>query len=240
MSSPVRRILWFERHPQLNLVRLQRESEIARHDPNHSMCFAIERKSFSDHVGVRAESSLPQTVAYDHNPVAPRTFLVGQKGSSESWLDAQQCEKVARNTCPRSPLRNAYAREVESFNHKSRKRLECAVFILPIYKIGQRNTLGRSLRSHFQNSYNLVGLLVGKHTKQDCIHHAEDGCIGTDAQSQGQRRHRRKSWALEQHPKTVAKIIKHSDEWLVASGEFLPQAVQHPLKFFDRRQGFDW
>ena len=28
-----------------------------------------------------------------------------------------------------------------------------------------------------------------------------------------------------------------SDEWLVASGKFLPQAVQHPLKFFDLRQG---
>jgi hypothetical protein len=79
----------------------------------------------------------------------------------------------------------------------------------------------------------LLWIFHRQHSEHHGVQRAKDGCVRPDAERQCQHSCGREARIFEEHAKAITKVIKHSDEWLVASGEFLPQAVQHPLKFFD-------
>ncbi len=59
-----------------------------------------------------------------------------------------------------------------------------------------------------EDSYQTVGIAVGQRTQQHGIHDAENGRVGSHAQSQRQDSHDRECGLLDQHAQTIANILK--------------------------------
>src|SRR5258706_404264 len=59
-----------------------------------------------------------------------------------------------------------------------------------------------------EDSHQTVGIAVGQRTQQHGIHDAENGRVGSDAQSQRQDSHDRECGHLDQHAQTIANILK--------------------------------
>src|SRR5271170_5067352 len=59
-----------------------------------------------------------------------------------------------------------------------------------------------------EDSYQTVGIAVGQRTQQHGIHDAENGRVGSHAQSQRQDNHDRECGLLDQHAQTIANILK--------------------------------
>src|SRR5215468_7017606 len=58
-----------------------------------------------------------------------------------------------------------------------------------------------------EDSYQTIGIAVGQRTQQHGIHDAENGRVGSHAQSQHQDSHDRECGLLDQHAHTVANIF---------------------------------
>src|SRR5438045_8362235 len=61
-----------------------------------------------------------------------------------------------------------------------------------------------------EDSYQTIGIAVGQRTQQHGIHDAENGRVGSHAESQGQDSHDRECGLLDQHAQTIANILKQS------------------------------
>src|SRR6476661_6727867 len=59
-----------------------------------------------------------------------------------------------------------------------------------------------------KDSYQTIGIGVGQRTQQNGIHDAENGRVGSHAQSQRQDSHDREGGLLDQHAQTIANILK--------------------------------
>ena len=59
-----------------------------------------------------------------------------------------------------------------------------------------------------EDSYQTIGIAVGQRTQQHGIHDAENGRVGSHAQSQRQDSHDRECGLLDQHAQTIANILK--------------------------------
>src|SRR5207247_10715717 len=107
-----------------------------RHDSRDEMLLTVDLNITADGAPITAEAALPQPIAKERDPRAPRAVLLRRERPAEHGLDSEQREEVRARSIAIDLLRVSFAVQVErSTGHRTHVG-ENAVWLLPIDKVG--------------------------------------------------------------------------------------------------------
>ena len=199
-----------QRCPHLRKVRL---SEVRSHDTDNGEGLAIEIYAATDNVRIRPKMVLPERIAQDDDIAAPRLVLVGSESTPQHGRRAQHGKETGFDAACMHHFRIAEAGQVITGEAVDRRLLEDVVLAAPIQVVCRRDRKPRHpgeafLGRRVPELHQAIRVIKRQWPQQDCIHHAENSCIGADAKRQHDHGGGTETGTLYQEAHSVPKILK--------------------------------
>ena len=195
-----------ERTPQL--IEGAVEGASRRQDADDGMGHVVEENRPVQNRRVGAELIHPQHMAEDGHLVLAGLILVGEKGSAERGLDAEDVEVVRRDARAAQLDRVAHARERGAAAGLGRHEVEHGVVLLPVEKVQRGDAVALAARRLLEHAHDAVGVRVGERLQQQSVDEAEDGGVGADAERERQQRHDGESRTPRQGSHRISHVLQ--------------------------------
>ncbi len=170
----------------------------------------IHRQAASDNVRVAAELPLPETISDHRNVVARGALAVfGPKQPAHFSLGTEQRKKIRCYTGAWKLDWFSGTGERSGAIFEEAHVLEGPVLIPPIEEIGSRGAFPLDVqpRIRFPNEHQALGMRIRQRTKENRVHHAEDGGVGADSESQDGDDQSGEAGAPSQRPVCVSDVL---------------------------------
>jgi hypothetical protein len=177
---------------------------------NNCKGIIVEPDGTAENIRIGAIGTAPQAIAdHGHGREPRREVLLTNQSSN--LRDYTQHGKVAEIAIDRLDTFGLFGAgqilaTLKDWGHifkYTRSREQVIQFWL-----GKRNVPQSYAGLVKEDSYQTIGIAVGQRAQQHGIHDAENGGVGSHAQSQRQDSHDRERGLLDQHAQTIANILK--------------------------------
>ena len=150
----------------------------------------IDQKLAAENVRIFGVLAPPQAFTdYGDIIVAGGILLAGEPATQDGF-HTEDLKEAVGNDEPAYLLRFSFARKARAPFHESGDALKRVISRLPLQKIYRVHGVGLgSARAMLPYHDQAIRILVRHALEQYCIHDAENGRVGADAQCQGEHRH---------------------------------------------------
>src|SRR6202043_77609 len=192
--------------------RWSRMTKSAWQNPNNCSEITVEPHGTAENVRIGAIGTAPQAIA-DHGQWSETRREILRTKQPSNLRGHTQHGKVAKTAIDRLDTLGLFGAghilaTLKDRGHifkYTRSRLQVIQFGLR--KLNVPQSYAGLVK---EDSYQTVGIAVGQRTQQHGIHDAENGRVGSHAQSQRQDSHDRECGLFDQHAQTIANILKES------------------------------
>ena len=170
----------------------------------------------------------PQAVTQDGHLVFPRLIFTGQPSAAEDWLHPQQGEEVRLGRNGQHMVRPTLPAQVHVAGPtKQGHILEGLVLRPPIQEIRTSEGIVAGGRFGLVQPHQLAWIAKWQRPQQDGIDNTEYGCVGANADGEGNRRDCRKAARPQQIPDRITQVLQAGSQKLHLSDSprFLQMAV---------------
>src|ERR1700729_136215 len=179
-------------------------------NPNNYSGITVEPDGTAENIRVGAIGTAPQSIA-DHGQGSETRREVLRTKQPSNLRDHTQHGKVAETAIHRLDAVWLFGAgqilgTLENRGHifeYTRSRLQVIQFGL-----GKPNVPQSYAGLVKEDSYQTIGIAVGQRMQQNGIHDAENGRVGSHAQSQRQDSHHRECGLFDQHAQSITNILK--------------------------------
>src|SRR5437763_12032924 len=177
-------------------------------NPDNCMGIIVDQEGTADNIWIGAIGTAPQAIAdHYHGSETEREVLRTKQPSNLRGYP--QHGKVAETAIDRLETLGLFdagqiLATLEDRGHifkYTRSRLQVIQFGL-----GKPNVPQPYAGLVKEDSYQTIGIAVGQRTQQHSIHDAENGRVGSHAESQSQNRNRRKTWILAEQSESITQV----------------------------------
>src|SRR5580700_4107734 len=179
-------------------------------NPNNCSGITVEPDGTAENIRIGAIGTAPQAIADHGQGSETRREVLRTKQPSDLRGHAQH-GKVAETAIDRLETLGLFGAgqilgTLKDRGHifkYTRSRLQVIQFGL-----GKANVPQSYAGLVKEDSYQTVGIAVGQRTQQHGIHDAENGRVGSHAQSQGKHRYDGKTGTFQKQPQSIPHVLK--------------------------------
>ena len=209
-------------HKNIHLL-IPRKAKSGGHHAHDGVAFFVEIDGPTEDPRVARVAGEPQAVANNRHLVVARLRLLCREKPAHQRLNAEQGQHSGRRLNPVDalgmvPLGDGEVRPTVVAGLLKDFRVPSDVVHVGGGYAGLDISLA-ALVAPLSQADELVGVRIGERPQHDGIHQAEDGGVGTDAQTEGEDGNGGKAWTAEDLPQRIAKILVQ-----VLSGFHVPLA----------------
>jgi len=191
--------------PELNVVAI---AEAGGKDSDDLHGLIIEGDGFADDRAVASEMALPEAVSEYCDARGAESSFGREKDAPENGLNAEKRENGSRSDHSWDPFGRAESSEIEAQAVNRGNFGEGTVLRLEIEEVGGREGSFGKMGLRLPEPNEFVGRRIGERTHKDGVDHAEDGGVGTNAESKGEDSDKGEATTTEEYTQAEANILK--------------------------------
>ena len=169
----------------------------------------VHLEHFAHDIRVAALVALPVFVAQNQHGGRVHPVVGGNEGAAQQRLHAQHIEEIGGDYRGLHALGGGFPHQQEVHRVMLHDAAQGVVAVAVILDFLHREgdivdvRLVELLMQHHQ----LPAVAIRQRAQEHAVHHAENGRVGADAESQGENRHAGKARVLHQHANAVADVL---------------------------------
>ena len=191
---------------------------------------SAQRDGLADHVGIRTETALPESVS-QHRDIAPagKIFFL-REGSAVDRRGPEQGKEIRAGLGFLNLLRQIARLVVRDAESPGRHVLERLGLGAPEVELDGRSAGPGALRRHVHEHDNPLGIGEVHRLEQNRVDEGKDGGIGPHAERQCEDGGDRERRSLEEHPDGVLQVLKKRSHAPLLQKEYVHPGERFPKK----------
>ena len=192
---------------QIEIDGLREEMQSGREDSDDFVRLAVELQSGAHHAWISAQFADPELIVEYEGRGGARPVVVSAEQAAQHGVRANQTKEAVSDHAGARQQRLGTAIQGEMGGVEASHVFEAAVFAAPMLVVDPGDADALGLRVGFAQPHQPFRGGVWQGTQQDRVHHAEDGGVRADAQSQGQNHDQRKTGRPADAAQAVAEVL---------------------------------
>ena len=184
--------------------------EPGRNHADDRIIAGAERNLCPDDARIGTESPLPEAAANDHHGRCAGNVLLPEEIAAQYGVDAEDTEEIRGYHFRAEVLGLPATREVIVLPPVCGHAVKAVALGLPVHEVRVRHRHTGEIGRAFPDLHQAFGIAVRQRLQEHAVDHAEDRCVGADAERQGNHRDSGEGRIRCQSANGVTNILRES------------------------------